>query len=423
MTDSIVRDTREVGAPPVLVVLPGDDALFSRVVRSRIDGVRSGAVALGAARRALRVRYPSSNLYRQRSVLVKGVPTEMWFAYRDGRNRPSLPVDRWWRKRGVARGVVDTSGRLTRMNSACRNLLRIPKPAGPLLMARDYLPAAICEELFDAPGWLPEVRSGGSTSTLPRGAERIPIEFHATWQGAGPAHHQLQMRTIRERETADAGHTIDGSSLASISARTRRELLRGATRRELAPGERLRVTVHGDAWAVLVVSGVVRLYLTAETLEATVLYSSHGSLLGTHWNVGDDEASRVGLETVTPSTILQLDARVIDRLARTHRGFAQGLLEEGRQQLNDVVQSYASRSLATLSQRLAREILLLDDLQLHDTMVPVTEKQLADGVGSMRESVARALAGLRREGWVATTRYGIILLDRDALRAHADAPA
>jgi CRP/FNR family cyclic AMP-dependent transcriptional regulator len=123
------------------------------------------------------------------------------------------------------------------------------------------------------------------------------------------------------------------------------------------------------------------------------------------------------------STILQLDARVIDRLARTHAGFAQGLLEEGWQQLNDVVQSYASRSLATLSQRLAREILLLDDLQLHDTMVPVTEQQLADGVGSMRESVARAVAGLRREGWVATTRYGIILLDRGALRAHADTPA
>jgi hypothetical protein len=380
VTDSIVRGTREVGAPPVLLVLPRDDTLFSRVVRSRIDGVRSGAVAFGAARRALRVRYPSSNLYRQRSVLVKGVPTEMWFAYRDGRKHPSLPVERWWRRRGVARGVVGASGRLTAMNSACRALLRIPKRAGALLMARDYLPPAICEELFEAPGWLPDVRSGGSTSTLPRGAERIPIEFHATWHGAGPARHQLEIRTVREREATNAARTLNGSSLAAIPARTRRELLRGAIRRELVPGERLRDPVHGDAWAVLVVSGVVRLYLTAEMLEATVLYASHGSLLGTHWNAGgDDEASRVGLETVTPSTILQLDPRIIDRLARTHAGFAQGLLAEGRQQLNDVVQSYASRSLATLSQRLAREIMLLDAHQQHDTLVPVTEQQLADG--------------------------------------------
>ena len=51
----------------------------------------------------------------------------------------------------------------------------------------------------------------------------------------------------------------------------------------------------------------------------------------------------------------------------------------------------------------------------------VTEQQLADSVGSIRESVSRAMGDFRRHGWVATTRYGLIPLDADALRADTDA--
>ena len=61
-----------------------------------------------------------------------------------------------------------------------------------------------------------------------------------------------------------------------------------------------------------------------------------------------------------------------------------------------------------------------DDPLADYSLVPVTEQQLADGLGSIRESVARAIGTFRDRGLVATTRFGVVPLDPDALRAEAD---
>ena len=51
----------------------------------------------------------------------------------------------------------------------------------------------------------------------------------------------------------------------------------------------------------------------------------------------------------------------------------------------------------------------------HDLQLP---PQLADGLGSIRESVARTIGDFRRHGWIITTRYGIVLRDREAVAAY-----
>ena len=81
-----------------------------------------------------------------------------------------------------------------------------------------------------------------------------------------------------------------------------------------------------------------------------------------------------------------------------------------------------SRASFSLPQRLAREILLLADLQPDEVLVPVTEQQLADGVGSIRESIGRTIGEFRRNAWLATTRHGVIVLDAQSLR-HLSAEA
>jgi hypothetical protein len=52
-------------------------------------------------------------------------------------------------------------------------------------------------------------------------------------------------------------------------------------------------------------------------------------------------------------------------------------------------------------------------------LISVTEQQLADGVGSIRESVARSLGFFRRRGWIATTAYGLIMVDAAAVREYS----
>jgi CRP-like cAMP-binding protein len=86
-------------------------------------------------------------------------------------------------------------------------------------------------------------------------------------------------------------------------------------------------------------------------------------------------------------------------------------------QLREVVRSFAAHASGNLRQRLARMITVLSELHVDDALVPVTEQQLADGVGSIRESIGRSIGDLRRDGSVATTRHGVLILDKSRLRS------
>ncbi len=50
----------------------------------------------------------------------------------------------------------------------------------------------------------------------------------------------------------------------------------------------------------------------------------------------------------------------------------------------------------------------------------MTQRALADAVGSTRETVARALSALREAGAIATQRHRIVLNDPEALAAEAN---
>ena len=190
-----------------------------------------------------------------------------------------------------------------------------------------------------------------------------------------------------------------------------------ATRHDLAPGEGLGAAGQ-YAWAVLVVSGIVRLLVHAEGMEPTVAYASHGALLWSHLGPAE-ETTPMDLEAVTPSVVMRLSLRHIGALIDCGGPFARAIIEQSQALVSATVSTLAARSAARLPQRLARELTLLSTLHPGGGLISVTEQQLADGVGSIRESVARSLGLFRRRGWIATTAYGLIVLDHDALREYS----
>jgi CRP/FNR family transcriptional regulator len=119
--------------------------------------------------------------------------------------------------------------------------------------------------------------------------------------------------------------------------------------------------------------------------------------------------------------VLHLSARRIEELTGSNRAFGRAVSTDLQLQLQELVRSFAERSAANLRQRLAREIMRLSDLQPADRLLSVTEQQLADGVGSIRESIGRSIGDLRREGSIATTRHGLLILDKAALRTAGQA--
>ena len=74
---------------------------------------------------------------------------------------------------------------------------------------------------------------------------------------------------------------------------------------------------------------------------------------------------------------------------------------------------------STIRQRVARHLLDLaaEHQQGALLIAPVTQRQVAEAVGSVREVVARALGGLRADGLVVKSPGGLVITDPERLRA------
>lgn len=67
--------------------------------------------------------------------------------------------------------------------------------------------------------------------------------------------------------------------------------------------------------------------------------------------------------------------------------------------------------------RLARYLLELEEEERDKGYVTVSQEELARGTGLTRQTVAKALGGWRRKGWLLTGRGRILILNRKALEA------
>jgi CRP-like cAMP-binding protein len=401
-----------------VVSIPATDALFRHTVDRQVRSVRQRGGTLRGARRSLRQRYPEAELSRQRDCRLRGEVVELWFAYRDGRAEASMPQHSWWDDPGSAHVLVDAAGRLEAPNAACRQLLDLPLENAPAITLRDLVSAELFRELVRESRRRPASAAwfGSMPLRLPRG-RRLDVEFHAQ---PDTAHRfKVTIRSLADRDRANDWLALRESTLGAVPAALRRELIQGGTRRRMESGERLARSLTDDAWVVLVTGGIMRLYLAMDGSEPTLAYGNFGSLFGTH-AVAPDETMLLGLQAVTSGVILELSARRVGEMAETSPTFLRALSGDVQLQLREVIRSFADHAAGDLLQRLAREIIVLSDLHTDDDLVPVTEQQLADGTGSIRESVARSIGDLRRDGSIATTRHGLLILDKGRLRTAGD---
>jgi CRP-like cAMP-binding protein len=397
----------------MLLAHPRDDNLFERITAHQVKLVDDGSRSVGSARRALRKCYPAADLHRQTRVQIDGVPTTVWFAYRDGRLSATLPSERWWSGGNVATATLQRSGRLSHTNPQFRTLVGLPPVESGTEMVTDNLGPDLCSELRRIVRSLPaaEQLRGAIPIRLPWGKKQL-LEFHAKWNGDDGG-CRLAVRSLEDRSDA-ASQAAAADGLAAASSAGQQRLLGLARRRDLEPGEGLGSRAEGR-WAILVVAGIVRLFVHADGVEPTLAYAGHGALLGSHLVPGGDRIP-IRVQALTPSVVLQLPARSIEELMEAEAPFTQAVVGQGQALLGSTIATLAARTAADLPQRLAREVTLLGDLHPSRSLIPVTEQQLADGVGSIRESVARALGAFRRRGWIATTSHGLIVLDGGALR-------
>jgi CRP/FNR family cyclic AMP-dependent transcriptional regulator len=170
--------------------------------------------------------------------------------------------------------------------------------------------------------------------------------------------------------------------------------------------------------AALVVSGLLRVYMTSrEGRQVTVRYARGADVLGTAVLVGGP--INVGVQALAPASLFRINAQTLTRLARQDARVAWAVAEELNRRLYETLQQTAVNAFGSVRQRVAAHLLDLAAAQQRPQarlVARMSQQELADAVGSVREVVARVLRELRLAGIVATSTDSVVILD--AARLH-----
>jgi CRP/FNR family transcriptional regulator len=208
---------------------------------------------------------------------------------------------------------------------------------------------------------------------------------------------------------------LPGTFLGEISETAQALLLSDSSILEVAAGDVVFSAKDADRSGI-VLEGIAQTYLhSLDGRVMSVRYAHAGSL------VGSLNVARIGLSVraVIDCTIAEIDPRRYGEAIVSDGAVGLALVREMARRLNDTYATLAANTFGTMRERVARQLLDTATDSPHDDclVAPITQQALADGVGTVREVVARVLREFRDEGLVATGPGHIELLDPDALAA------
>jgi CRP/FNR family cyclic AMP-dependent transcriptional regulator len=222
-------------------------------------------------------------------------------------------------------------------------------------------------------------------------------------------------------ETEDA---LERSFLAELPAEVISELRVGGERADYPAG----TTVYqpgSEPRAALVVRGLLRVFLASlEGRQVTVRYARPGDVLGVAVLVGGPASTSV--QAVEASSLFRISARMLTAAARNDPRVCWAIAEELNRRLYDTLEQTAVNAFGSVRQRVAAHLLDLASAQQHPRgrlVARVSQQELADAAGSVREVVARVLRDFRVAGIVATAADSVVILDAARLYAESGGAA
>ena len=214
---------------------------------------------------------------------------------------------------------------------------------------------------------------------------------------------------------------IGRSFLAQLPASALERLLAGAILEAVTAGT-TTYRAGGEPRPSLVVSGLFRSYFAGpDGRQVTVRYARAGDVLGVVGAAGGPAPLHV--QALTDAQRLLLDIDTLRDLARQDAQVAWALVGELTNTVHALWHELAATAFASVPQRVARHLLEISareqEAEGGALVAHVSQQELADLVGSVREVVARALRELRDEGIVRVSRSGIVVVDPTLLAARA----
>jgi CRP-like cAMP-binding protein len=168
----------------------------------------------------------------------------------------------------------------------------------------------------------------------------------------------------------------------------------------------------------LVVSGRVQLYRTTREGRRFVMATlGPGSMFGEESLLGGQgpDTSAVALE---PCTVWIFPGHMAQEFSSTEAMFGFGLVQAMGQRVVEAENRLEQMAYSTIASRLAALLLELAG-DVPDSVVRATHQELADMLGTWRETISKTLQEFRRQGLVASSRRRLTLLDKKGLELEA----
>jgi CRP-like cAMP-binding protein len=190
------------------------------------------------------------------------------------------------------------------------------------------------------------------------------------------------------------------------------------TVRSFQPGETVCRAEEMANSLFLVAGGRVQLYRTTRDGRRFVIATlGPGSVFGEDSILGGQgpDTHAVALERCTIWTMPRQRALEI---SSTDAMFGFGLMQAMGHRVMEAENRLEQMAYSTISSRLAALLLELGGEEPKN-IVRATHQELADMLGTWRETVSKTLQEFRRRGWIASGRRQLTLLDKEALQLEA----
>jgi CRP/FNR family cyclic AMP-dependent transcriptional regulator len=219
---------------------------------------------------------------------------------------------------------------------------------------------------------------------------------------------------------------LSRSHLRDLPGEVVDEVMEGAGRVRIAAGSVIHREGEDAPHLELVIAGVVRVFVTApDGRTMTVRYCRPGALIGAVSLFATGFAMPATTQALVDAELLRLSPTAARRTVARDVRVAQAFLIELSERVLSFIWEIPGSVFATVRQRVARHLLDMasgratEPASVHrsrsELTVRVSQRELAEAVGSAREVVVRILRELRQDGVVRTGRGQIVIADPDRL--------
>lgn len=215
---------------------------------------------------------------------------------------------------------------------------------------------------------------------------------------------------------------VEASHLRIVLPETLSGLLASTTRYSVSAGSTIRREGDDAAHFELVLSGLLRIHVSAlDGRTLTVRYCRPGSIIGSASLFASPLSMPASIQAVTDAAILAFPPVIMRQAVEEDVHVARALFNDLSERVLAFVTEIPGRAFTTVRQRVARHLLDLAAAQQKGSrlVATVSQQELADSVGTVREVVVRVLREFRQEKIVETGRGTIRVLDPQRLSATA----